>query len=255
MGRGIVPSVDNFGMLGQKPTHPELLDWLACELVENEWSLKHLHRTIMLSQSYQMSTRFQEQGYEADPENELLWRFRRRRLTGEEIRDSIVEVGMGVDQTMYGTLMNVENHAYVNSTGSAGTLNYENARRSIYLPVIRSGVFDVLQTLDFPDPSMLSGERQTSTVAPQALLMMNSDLVHEHSLTIAEQLLKSPLDDAQRIIAVYSRILKRQPTIEEIAAASNFIRDSGLSAESTAATVWQSLCRVLISSNEFSYIE
>ena len=115
-GRGIVPSVDNFGMLGQKPTHPELLDWLACELVENGWSLKHLHRTIMLSQTYQMSTRFQAAGNEADPENELLWRFRRRRLTGEETRDSIIAVGAGIDQTMYGTLMNVENHAYVNST-------------------------------------------------------------------------------------------------------------------------------------------
>ncbi len=254
-GRGIVPSVDNFGMLGQKPTHPELLDWLACELVENDWSLKHLHRTIMLSQTYQMSTQFQETGYEADPENELLWRFRRRRLTGEETRDSIVAVGTGLDQTMYGTLMNVANHAYVNSTGGAGTLNYNNARRSVYLPVIRSGVFDVLQTLDFPDPSMLSGERQTSTVAPQALFMMNSDLVHEQSLAIAEQLLKSPLIDAQRISAVYSQILKRQPTTVEIAAASNFIHNSGMSAESTATTVWQSLCRVLISSNEFSYIE
>jgi hypothetical protein len=254
-GRGIVPSVDNFGMLGQKPTHPELLDWLACELVENEWSLKHLHRTIMLSKTYQTSTRFQDKGYEADPDNELLWRFRRRRLTGEETRDSIIAVGTGIDQTMYGTLMNVANHAYVNSTGTAGTLNYNNQRRSIYLPVIRSGVFDILQTLDFPDPSMLSGERQTSTVAPQALLMMNSDLVHEQSLAVAEQLLKSPLDDAQRISAVYTRILKRQPTEEEIAGASNFIRDSGLSAESTAANVWQSLCRVLISSNEFSYIE
>ncbi|WP_309677671.1 DUF1553 domain-containing protein, partial [Pseudomonas sp.] len=115
--------------------------------------------------------------------------------------------------------------------------------------------FDVLQTLDFPDPSMLSGERQTSTVAPQALFMMNSDLVHEQSLAIAEQLLKSPLDDAQRISAVYSRILKRKPTTEELTAASHFIRNSGLSAESTSATVWQRLCRVLISSNEFSYIE
>lgn len=254
-GRGIVPSVDNFGMLGQKPTHPELLDWLACELVENGWSLKHLHRTIMLSRTYQMSTRLQEAGYEADPENELLWRFRRRRLMGEETRDSIIAVGTGLDQTMYGTLMSVENHAYVNSTGTASTLNYNNARRSVYLPVIRSGVFDVLQTLDFPDPSMTSGERQTSTVAPQALLMMNSDLVHEQSLAIAEQLLKSPLDETQRILAIYSRILKRQPSAEELSAATNFIHSSGLSAESNAATAWQSLCRVLISSNEFSYIE
>jgi Protein of unknown function (DUF1553)/Protein of unknown function (DUF1549)/Planctomycete cytochrome C len=254
-GRGIVPSVDNFGMLGQKPTHPELLDWLACELVDNGWSLKHLHRTIMLSDTYQASSQFQEVGYEADPENELLWRFRRRRLTGEEIRDSIIAVGIGVDHSMYGSLMNVANHAYVNSTGGAGVLNYDTARRSVYLPVIRSGVFDVLQTLDFPDPSMSSGERQTSTVAPQALLMMNSDLVHEQSLTIAEQLLKMPLEDVQRIVAAFNRILKRHPSVEEITTASKFIHEAGLSAQSTSTTVWQSLCRVLISSNEFSYIE
>ncbi len=202
-----------------------------------------------------MSTRFQTAGYEADPENELLWRFRRRRLTSEETRDSIVAVGIGLDHTMYGTLMNVENHAYVNSTGGAGTLNYDNARRSVYLPVIRSGVFDVLQTLDFPDPSMSSGERQTSTVAPQALLMMNSDLVHQHSQAIADQLLKLSLNETERIVAIYLRILKRPPTAKEISVASDFVRNAGLSADSSATSVWQSLSRVLISSNEFSYIE
>ena len=270
-GRGIVSSVDNFGLLGQKPTHPELLDWLASQFVANNWSIKHLHRTIMLSQTYQMRPQFQAGAAEIDPENELRWQFQRRRLTGEETRDSIVAVGAGLDATMFGTLMNVENHKYVNSTGAGGVLNYASARRSVYLPVIRSGMFEVLQTLDFPDPAMSTGERQTSTAAPQALLMMNSDLVHEQTQIIAQQLANASMDDAQRISAAYRRILKRPPTIAEIIAAATFLRDARgnprlnsnepkqatptPSALSNEILFWQGLCRVLISSNEFSYVE
>ncbi len=174
-GRGIVSSVDNFGLLGQKPTHPELLDWLASELADNGWSVKHLHRKIMYSATYQMGTQFQPAAAEVDPENELLWRFRRRRLTAEETRDAILSVGTGIDHTMYGSMMKFANHTYVNTTGGSGKLDYSSSRRTVYLPMIRSGVFDVLQTLDFPDPAMINGSRQTTTVAPQALLMMNSD--------------------------------------------------------------------------------
>jgi hypothetical protein len=266
-GKGIVSSVDNFGLLGQKPSHPELLDWLACELVQSGWSLKHLHRTIMLSQTYQMGTQYQPEAAELDPENALRWRFQRRRLTAEETRDSILSIGSGIDSTMYGSLMKVQNHSYVNSTGGAGTLNYSNARRTIYLPIIRSGVHDVLQTLDFPDPAMLSGSRETSTVAPQALLMMNSDLMFEQSKNLVEQSMPPSLDDAQRISVAYHRILKRAPTLEEIIAAATYLqnvretmlRDSNSTtselANSSDLALWQSLCRVLISSNEFSYIE
>jgi hypothetical protein len=266
-GRGLVASVDNFGLLGQKPSHPELLDWLACELVQSGWSLKHLHRTIMLSQTYQMSTQYQSMAAELDPENELRWRFQRRRLTAEETRDSILSIGCGIDSTMYGSLMKVQNHSYVNSTGGAGMLNYSNARRTIYLPIIRSGVHDVLQTLDFPDPAMLTGRRETSTVAPQALLMMNSDLIFEQSKDLVEQSMPKSLDDAQRISVAYHRILKRAPTLQEIIAAASYLQNvrekmlwddkspTSELADSSDLALWQSLCRVLISSNEFSYIE
>ena len=265
-GRGIVSSVDNFGMLGQLPSHPELLDWLACELIDSGWSMKHLHRTIMLSQTYQMGTQYQSDAAELDPENELRWRFQRRRLTAEETRDSILSIGSGIDHTMFGSLMNVKNHSYVNTTGGSGTLNYANARRTIYLPIIRSGVFDVLQTLDFPDPAMINGKRETSTVAPQALLMMNSDLIFEQSSHLVSQHMPQSLDDGQRISVAYHQILKRGPKLEELIAAATYIQDirkklqqiSASSASDEATTdqaVWQSLCRVLISSNEFSYVE
>jgi Protein of unknown function (DUF1549)/Protein of unknown function (DUF1553)/Planctomycete cytochrome C len=266
-GRGIVSSVDNFGMLGLQPSHPELLDWLASEFVDSRWSIKHLHRTIMLSQTYQMGTQFQSAAAELDPENELRWRFQRRRLTAEETRDSILSIGSGIDNTMYGSLMSVENHTYVNTTGGAGKLDYSSARRSVYLPIIRSGVFDILQTLDFPDPAMINGSRQTSTVAPQALLMMNSDLVFEQSKNVVDQWMSQAQDDAQRISVAYHRILQRSPSLDEIIAAANFVQNvrKKLSQDSSSTTsdqansidwtIWQSLCRALISSNEFSYVE
>jgi Protein of unknown function (DUF1553) len=167
---------------------------------------------------------------------------------------------------MYGSLMNVKNHSYVNTTGGSGTLDYSNARRTIYLPIIRSGVFDVLQTLDFPDPAMINGKRETSTVAPQALLMMNSDLIFEQSNHLVTQHMPQSLDDAQRISVAYHRILKRAPELEEINTATTYIQNvrnklQQISASSSSdevhpdRAVWQSLCRVLISSNEFSYIE
>ena len=264
--RGIVSSVDNFGLLGQKPTHPELLDWLANHFVDNNWSIKHLHRTIMLSQTYQMGSQYLARATEIDPENEYRWQFQRRRLTGEEIRDSIVEVGAGLDTSMYGTLMKVKNHTYVNSTGAGEVLDYANARRSIYLPVIRSGMFEVLQTLDFPDSAMSSGERQTSTAAPQALLMMNSDLVHEQTQAIAKQLVNTSMDDGQRISYAYRRVLKRTPNTDEMGAAMAFldnvrsylvksVKGEISTAQESEILYWQGLCRVLISSNEFSYVE
>ena len=261
-GKGIVPTVDNFGLLGLPPSHPELLDHLAITLTDHDWSLKWMHQMILQSYVYQMSSRNSEAYAHQDPENQWLWKFRKRRLTAEETRDSIMSVGEGIDHKMFGSLMKVENHKYVNSTGNAGTLDYNNLRRSIYLPVIRSGVFDVLQTLDFPDPAMSSGERQTSTVAPQALLLMNSDLVQEQTQKIAEQAMQSERDIDSRIDWVYRRILQRLPVEKERMAVRQFLsvtpQQSDASPEvSSEETLrrWQSLCRVLISSNEFHYVE
>ena len=268
-GRGIVASVDNFGRLGNRPTHPRLLDWLAVEFEENNWSLKQLHRSIMLSSTYQMSSAENSQAASIDPENTLLWRVNRRRLNAEEARDSIVAVGTGLDPTMGGSLLTTKNHEYVTSTTKAGESGeYDNWRRSIYLPVIRSAVYDVFQTLDFPDPAFINGRRQTSTVAPQALMMMNSDLVEEQTGYCAAELLAEPLDDEQRIQFAYQRVLRRAATLDEMTAAldylararsvlgqsSNHIEPHGAQ-QANDQLVWQSLCRILVSTNEFVYID
>lgn len=258
-GRGLSPSVDNFGLLGQPPTHPDLLDWLTQRFVESGGSLKTLHRMMMLSRTYQMSTQFDEASSAADPDNELLWRFRRRRLTAEEMRDSIIAMGTGLDTTMGGSLLKVENRKYVTGTGGGGiTDEFTNHRRSVFLPVVRSSVYDVLQAFDFPDPAVAAGKRQTSTVAPQALMLMNSDLADEQTLAMATRLLNIT-DDRQKVAVAFGQALNREPDEAEVLQALRFVNevDDSLGEHEKAAKLksWQSYCRVLLSSNEFAYVE
>jgi hypothetical protein len=260
-GRGISPSVDNFGLLGQPPTHPQLLDWLTRRFLENDGSIKQLHRLMMLSSTYQMSTQFSEASNKTDPENNFLWRFRRRRLTGEEIRDSLIALGTGLEHRIGGSLLKIKNRAYVTVSGTNLTDEFDSLRRSVYLPVVRSAVYQVLQTFDFPDPAVAAGVRQTSTVAPQALMMMNSELVEQQTLAMAQRLLTVPSVD-DRIFAAFDSALNRKPNASEIETGRQYV----LQAQRVASTTqqesddaqlqaWQSYCRVLLSSNEFAYVE
>ena len=258
-GRGIVASVDNFGKLGDRPTHPGLLDWLATDFVNENWSIKSLHRKIMLSSTYQMSTRHDELSASVDPENKLMWRVNRRRLSAEEIRDTVIYHGGGLDQKMGGSLLKVKNRAYVTGSGSNLTDEFDNRRRSVYLPVVRSSVFDVLQTLDFPDPAVIAGRRQTSTIAPQALMMMNSKLVEAHSAHCAARIIDAGATDAERITAAYQRLLSRPATSDEIHLAKQFLhRVRSIKhdvRDDRPRKVWQSFGRALMSTSEFVYVE
>ncbi|MGD9856804.1 MAG: DUF1549 domain-containing protein, partial [Planctomycetaceae bacterium] len=167
-GDGLVRTPDNFGRLGERPTHPELLDWLAVRFVESGWSIKAMHRLLMLSSTYQMSTQYDAGAATQDPENRLWWRRNRRRLEAEAIRDAILAASGNLDLTMGGSLLPTENRKYVTSTANVDPVTYQSNRRSLYLPVVRSAVYDVLQAFDFADPSVLSGQRRSTTVAPQA---------------------------------------------------------------------------------------
>ena len=166
-GQGLVRSVDNFGKLGEPPSHPELLDWLATRFIDDGWSLKKLHKRIMLSRVYQMSTAWNEQAARLDPENRLLWRMPRRRMEAEELRDSLLAVSGQLDSTMGGTSARV--HALPepvrHRSGHVKPDLYQSTRRSVYLPVLRSAVYDLFQAFDFPDPAVLNGDRATTTVA------------------------------------------------------------------------------------------
>ncbi|MGE5191795.1 MAG: DUF1553 domain-containing protein [Deltaproteobacteria bacterium] len=263
-GEGLVRSPDNFGTLGERPTHPELLDWLARRFVEQGWSLKALHRLIMLSATYQMSTTANERAMQIDPENRLWWRMNRRRLEAEALRDGLLATTGDLDRTMGGTMLPTKNHDYVTGTGSRLPPNlYDSRRRSVYLPVVRSALYEVFQAFDFADPSVMNGRRDTTTVAPQALFMMNSPLVSQSTRAWAQRIVQGAgPDDAARVQAIYQQAYSRPATATEAARAVQFVEKyhaaqalRGTAAEEARLRAWQSLCRAILSANEFVYIE
>ncbi|MBS0261911.1 MAG: DUF1553 domain-containing protein [Planctomycetes bacterium] len=263
-GEGLVRSPDNFGALGERPTHPELLDWLTRRFVEQGWSMKALHRLIMLSATYQMASTTQPQAAQADPENRLWWHANRRRLEAEALRDSILTVCEELDGVRTGTLLPTPNRQYVTGTGSIlPPALYDSHRRSVYLPVVRSALYEMFQAFDFADPSVLNGRRDTTTVAPQALFMMNSPLVAQATKRLAGSLLSAPVaDDSVRVQMLYERAYARQPTTAEMARAVQFAEQyaAGRRAQQVASdearlSAWQALCRAVLSGNEFVYIE
>ncbi|MCA9024589.1 MAG: DUF1553 domain-containing protein, partial [Planctomycetaceae bacterium] len=261
-GDGLVRTPDNFGKLGERPTHPELLDWLAVQFVEEGWSIKALHRLIMLSSTYQMSTTYNAVAVEQDPENRLLWRRSRQRLDAEAIRDSILFVTDNLDLSMGGTLLPTENRKYVTSTANVNPLVYDTTRRSAYLPIVRSALYEVFQAFDFADPAVSAGKRMNTTVAPQALFMMNSELVSEQTRLLAEKLLSQDATDTDRVANLYRRTLSRPPSDEETESALAYVeryvetmKSHNLDAEQAHIAAWQSLSRAVLASNEFVYVE
>ncbi|MDA7902870.1 PSD1 and planctomycete cytochrome C domain-containing protein [Mariniblastus sp.] len=162
-GTGLVTTVNDFGTQGALPSHPELLEWLANELVRNGWSLKHIHRLILTSETFQQGSAFSRKASQVDPENKLLWRFTPRRLEAEAIRDSILAVSGQLDPTMFGS----------------GTLDPGQKRRSIYFTVKRSLLNPMLNLYDAPETLTSSGRRSSTTTAPQALMLINSPYIRQ----------------------------------------------------------------------------
>jgi hypothetical protein len=212
-GEGFVSTPDDLGTMSETPSHPELLDYLACSFMENGWSIKKLHRQIMLSSVYQQSSANNPRYALVDPNNRLLWRANIRRLEFEALRDSFLAIGGALDRTLYGRPIDLEKEP--NST-----------RRTIYGRVDRSDVSDVLINFDFANPDLPSGRRYETTVPQQALFLMNSPLVVEQAkklVTIAE--FNSCKDDSARVQFLYERIYQRLPKPEEIALGLEFIAE------------------------------
>jgi hypothetical protein len=254
-GRGIVASVDNFGRLGETPSNQPLLDWLALRFIEDGWSIKSMHRLLMLSNVYQMSSDFDPKAVETDPENVFLWRMPRRRLEAEAIRDGIMAVSGGLTTSGGGSLLPYKDREYVANTARGGTIDYDRPIRAVYIPVVRSSMYDVFQAFDLPDPSTSNGDRDSTVVAPQALFMMNSSIMLKHSREMAEGLLKrEDLDDTARIRVAYERALSRPATPLEIDRALSFLSRIEQEWKGDKARAWQSFCKALLSSNEFIYV-
>jgi len=258
-GKGIVDSVDNFGVLGEKPSHPELLDYLAIRFVDEDWSVKRMLRLIVLSRVYQLSSQRDDTAYTVDPGNRLLWRFARRRLEAEAIRDSILSVcGQLSLERPYGsptlTIPNVE----LGSTSRSLAMNDSFTCRGVYLPMLRGNVPEMLGLFDMADPSLVIGQREVTTVATQALYLMNSKFIMDKSKRFADRLLaEKDLDDAGRIELAYRLALTRGPSKAELEQVLAFVGDvdSASTTDSKARpNRWADFCQALFSSAEFLYV-
>ncbi len=254
-GRGIVPTVDNFGRLGEAPTNQPLLDWLALRFIEKQWSIKAMHREMMLTNTYQMSSALNAKALEVDPENLLLWRMPRRRLEAEAIRDAVMSASGGLKIENPGSILTYKDRAYVANTAKGGSVDYDRPVRAVYLPVVRSSMYEVFTAFDLPDPTMSNGDRDSTVVAPQALFMMNSSVILKHSKTMADSLLADKtLDNQGRIRQAYERALSRPPTPQEVDGALTFIGSIAKDWQGDEAKAWQSFCKSLLATNEFIYL-
>ena len=254
-GRGLVASSDNFGSMGEPPSHPELLDYLASEFVREGWSTKKLIRRIMLSEAYHRSCDFDAANYGTDPENVYLWRVNRRRLDAESLRDGILAVTGDLDRTIGGTPVNEQTPQPMANVPEA-------RRRSIYLQVFRENLHELFQVFDFPDPNALAGRRFVTTAPTQALYLMNSEFMAERSGRWAEKLQsETGRSPAELIAEVYAMAYARQPSASEVERAERFIDEferALAQAEPDAGTrrmkSWKAFCHAILESSEFRYI-
>lgn len=255
-GEGLVRTANNFGITGERPTHPELLDWLAHEFISQGWSVKKVHRMIMLSSTYQMSGDVTPVAREKDPDNRLLTRFSMRRKTVEEIRDSLLILDGSLDLAMGGSLQKGEGTDNEFSDGRKSLHPDDSKRRTVYLPLRRSNLATLLTLYDFGDATTSTEIRSQTNVAPQALFMMNSKFVTERSRSLAEQLLKSGTADERRVSRAWFTVLGREPERDEIRASLDYIArfPAKPTDDSGRLLAWSSFCRALIASNDFIYV-
>jgi hypothetical protein len=257
-GEGIVRTPDNFGKMGDRPANQELLDYLAHRFVEGGWSVKNMQRLIMLSNTYQMASDTDDQSAEADPENRLMTRFNRQRLDVEEIRDGVLALDGSLDPAMGGTLQKGTGTDSENSADRLSLDPLKLTRRTVYLPLRRANLPTLLNLFDFGDATTVNGKRTITNVAPQALFAMNSEFGFEHSRKLAEMLLASPdAGSGRRVEAAYLRILNRTPSSGEVDAVLTYIQkyEATYGKEKPELEAWQSFCHILLSSNEFLFLD
>ncbi len=262
-GRGIVESVNNFGANGTLPSHPQLLDHLALQFRENGWSVKDMIRSIMLSRVYRLSTQDDSLGLEKNPDNTLLWRMNQRRLEVEAIRDAMLAASGQLDLApMQGSVVATIGDGNVGQTIKQDRFDLESFKRSVYLPIVRGAVPEMLNIFDFPEPSIISGQREETIVPTQALFMMNSELVVGQSEQLARRLLdQDELDASGRVDQAFMLTLSRHPSASEIDAALDFISEAGRMSDSDMPETekrligWTGFCQALLASAEFRYLD
>ena len=281
-GKGLVGTASDFGVNGERPSHPELLDWLATELIARRWSLKSMHRLLMTSSAYRQSSRWDPEAAKVDPENRLLWRFSPRRIEAENVRDSILVASGSLNREMGGAGIYPRIDRAVIGTGSTNKwpVDVEEGpatwRRSIYIFQKRSVVLPLLEVFDCPDSTVSSPSRSASTIAPQALALLNNSFVLEQSRRFARRVVEeaggTPVDRTHRAFKI---ALGRRATEQELAWSVDFLgkqalayaqntqRSSPQGGSGIAVTVTEAaslqaladLCHAMFNLNEFLYLE
>jgi Protein of unknown function (DUF1553)/Protein of unknown function (DUF1549)/Planctomycete cytochrome C/EF hand len=255
-GRGLVPTPDNFGAAGGPPSHPELLDTLAVDFMADCWSIKRLIRRIVLSRAYGLSSAYDPRNFEADPDDSLVWRMSRRRLEGEAVRDALLFVsGRLTTEPPVGSMVARTGEGlafFLRVTG----LDASDTHRSVYLPVVRDQVLESLALFDFADPSLVTGQRATTTGPAQALYFMNGPFVIRQAEALAERVCTSEEQEARRIDRAYRLAFTRSPTNTERDRALAFLRDFAARAGGTnpRRAAWSALCQAMFASAEFRYL-
>ena len=264
-GNGLVETPDNFGLMGASPSHPELLDYLADQFVENGWSTKWLIRQIMATRTFQQhigsklltgeGCESATQIIEADDRNRLLWRFNRQRLDAEVLRDSILAVSGQLDLTAGGlTIRKI--------TKYDSDYTFDTRRRSVYVPFFRNSMLDIFEVFDVANPNLVTGHRVTSTLPTQSLFLMNSPMVIQSARVMAGNVLGMELADhpdgarTERITLIYRNLLGRFPSSDEVATSLSFLDDfePDAKSETPEQDAWQNLIHALFCSLEFRYM-
>ena len=258
-GEGLVRTPDDFGTTGERPTHPELLDYLATRFMREGWSIKRLIRSIVLSRTYQLSSLCDNQMREKDPDNLLLARHNRRRLDAEALRDAMLAATGDLNpQPAQGSLIQHQN-VLVNELPP---LHQPSRHRSVYLLMLRNSMPPELTPFNLPDSTTITGRRDNSALATQSLYLLNNDFLVEQSRRFAERVMLTSNDTTRRIQSAYQQAFARTPTGSEIQRAHDFIREADLMLVSTGndengrlSNAWAAFCQALLASNELRYVD
>jgi len=253
-GEGLVATVDNFGPTGAAPSHPELLDYLAIRFQENGWSVKQLIRELVLTRTYRQASTWREDGFEKDPDNRLLWRHPKERLDAEVIRDAMLAVSGELDLSPRPASLVAEL-----TSQSVGILSLNkdiphdldgSLYRSVYLPVLRDQMPDILKHFDFAEPSLVVGRRDTTNVPSQALYLMNSDFVRARAEGLARRLEKESSDPAKRMRRAFEICFNRSPDARETELVRDYLEATD-DPDTTANEMLIRLCHALLASADF----
>ncbi len=261
-GRGIVPTLSNFGKLGSPPTHPELLDTLAVQFMEAGWSLKWLHREIMLSTTYHLSSAQDTDNIATNPGNEYLWRMTPRRLDIEAWRDAMLSVAGKLDPQVGGPSINqsdpgvkeVAGFNFFTRLNGFEADNPDGRRRTLYTVISRYAPNATLTLFDFPEPNVTSDQRNVTTVPQQQLFVLNSPFIFEMSREFSRRLEKAAGNDQDRLRLGWQLAYGREPTAEEIAVATEFLETPVEPTNTDRLNRWEQLSHALLASNEFMFL-